>query len=248
MAEIRIILQSDLCAGSGEGFGNVVDTDLCLDSYGLPVIPGRRIKGCLRQGAELLAQAGILTNAELDALFGTSSGAGQLEIGDAEIRNAGVIKAWLSGQTQEKIRAVSGLYTSVRGQTAMKDGVADHGTLRYIRVLDHIDPLTGENLVLTVPVRVHGGDDRSDLLKKCCQAVRHIGTHRNRGLGWVKLEYCPDGTETKNAAASVTSYSGGERKEIPFFVRLDSNMVLSMRDRRMTYVPGRSVLGCMAGT
>lgn len=50
MDVIRITLHSDLCAGNGESRGNAVDTDIVLTAAGLPRIPARRLKGCLRAG------------------------------------------------------------------------------------------------------------------------------------------------------------------------------------------------------
>ena len=55
MDVIRITLRSDLCAGNGESRGNAVDIDIVLTADGLPRIPARRLKGCLRAAAEELA-------------------------------------------------------------------------------------------------------------------------------------------------------------------------------------------------
>ena len=55
MDVIRITLHSDLCAGNGESRGNAVDTDIVLTAAGLPRIPARRLKGCLRAAAGELA-------------------------------------------------------------------------------------------------------------------------------------------------------------------------------------------------
>lgn len=58
MDVIRITLHSDLCAGNGESRGNAVDTDIVLTAAGLPRIPARRLKGCLRAAAGELAALG----------------------------------------------------------------------------------------------------------------------------------------------------------------------------------------------
>ena len=58
MDRIRITLRSDLCAGNGESRGNTVDTDPVLTPCGLPRIPARRLKGCLRAAAAQLAELG----------------------------------------------------------------------------------------------------------------------------------------------------------------------------------------------
>ena len=48
---IEIQLISDAIIGSGEGFGSLIDTDIVFDGLGVPFIPARRIKGCLRDAA-----------------------------------------------------------------------------------------------------------------------------------------------------------------------------------------------------
>jgi len=54
MPAIRMTLESDLCAASGSGFSHTIDTDIVYDRYGLPCIPARRIKGCLRDVAKYI--------------------------------------------------------------------------------------------------------------------------------------------------------------------------------------------------
>ena len=65
-ARINIRLKSDLCAGSGYSYEGTVDSDVCYNENGIPYIPGRRIKGCLREAAELIRLPGT----ELDNIFG----------------------------------------------------------------------------------------------------------------------------------------------------------------------------------
>ena len=54
--EYRLIitLKSDLCVGSGYSYAGIIDSDICYDALGLPYIPARRLKGCLREAAELI--------------------------------------------------------------------------------------------------------------------------------------------------------------------------------------------------
>ncbi len=52
--EIRITLKSDLCAGSGYSYAGIVDSDACYDTCGLPYIPAKRLKGCLREAAKMI--------------------------------------------------------------------------------------------------------------------------------------------------------------------------------------------------
>ena len=64
--KLQISLKSDTLIGSGEGFGSIIDTDVVFDSLGLPFIPGRRLKGCLRESANqvchMLSMSNIVPN------------------------------------------------------------------------------------------------------------------------------------------------------------------------------------------
>ena len=63
--KLVITLKSDLCVASGDGFSSGIDIDVCYDDHGFPFIPGRRIKGCLREVAnDILPQCS-------DSIFGS---------------------------------------------------------------------------------------------------------------------------------------------------------------------------------
>ena len=49
-----IQLKSDLCVGSGFSYAGIVDSDVSYNKYGFPYISGKRLKGCMRESAELL--------------------------------------------------------------------------------------------------------------------------------------------------------------------------------------------------
>ena len=253
MAEIRITLKSDLCAGSGESLGNVVDTDMCVDAFGLPIIPGRRIKGCLRQAAEELKTIGLMESKQIDDLFGDAlDHAGALSICDAELEHADDLRALLLHGGVRDIPGVgmpaqvSRMFTTIRGQTKMEDGVAAPGSLRYIRVLNHTSPITGEDLCMVAPVSLED-ESLAYALEKCCKALRHIGMHRNRGLGWIKVEYNSGEQNGDNKPQSnVQSTQNQSEVRLSYRVALDANLALSGIDGHLTAIPGRSVIGCMA--
>jgi CRISPR/Cas system CMR subunit Cmr4 (Cas7 group RAMP superfamily) len=48
---LKLTLLSPCLIGSGEGFGAVIDSDIVFDEFGIPYIPAKRIKGCLRDSA-----------------------------------------------------------------------------------------------------------------------------------------------------------------------------------------------------
>lgn len=99
MIKIKIELKTDLCASNGMSAGNSLDNDLCFDSFGLPVIPGRRLRGILRQGAQFLQENRILSAEDVAAMFGSNLGAeGSITIGNAELENAQGIKVAIRKQ------------------------------------------------------------------------------------------------------------------------------------------------------
>ena len=49
--KLTIKLLSDSCTCSGETYNSMVDMDVVYDENGLPYIPAKRIKGCIREAA-----------------------------------------------------------------------------------------------------------------------------------------------------------------------------------------------------
>ena len=69
---LTITLKSDLCVGSGYSYAGLIDSDICFDKYGIPYIPARRLKGCLRQSAEDYLLGTIVNEADINDIFGVS--------------------------------------------------------------------------------------------------------------------------------------------------------------------------------
>ena len=133
--QLIITLKSDLCAGSGYSCAGIVDSDLCYDIYGIPYIPAKRLKGCLREAAGLIG----LTEEETGRIFGK---AGQQKaqgvfLGNAyiegyeelyrELKEAGpVVRNYMTPQN------VLDQFTMIKAQTKiMENGVAKDNSLRY---------------------------------------------------------------------------------------------------------------------
>ena len=49
--KLIIELLSDMCTTSGDGHNSTVDMDVVYDIHGIPYIPAKRIKGCIREAA-----------------------------------------------------------------------------------------------------------------------------------------------------------------------------------------------------
>ena len=71
---LEITLQSPLTPASGEGRVGLVDRDVVYDDWGLPVLPGKRIKGLWREAYRDVADARQLCKESdilsVDTIFG----------------------------------------------------------------------------------------------------------------------------------------------------------------------------------
>lgn len=192
--DLNIELLSDTLVGSGEGWGVTIDSDIVFDKYGLPYIPAKRIKGCLRESAlevlEMFEQAKIdfASEEEFDTLFGKVGQAesGVLSFSNAYIENYDSNKQWVKW-LEDKHKSifskdsVLNTFTSIRRQTAIeKSGVKKNNSLRTSRVL---------NRGLKFFARIEKPDEiesrKLDFLFFAARNLRHIGTNRNRGFGLI---------------------------------------------------------------
>ena len=266
---IKITLESDLCVASGESGGNTVDSEICIDPYGLPYIPARRIKGCLRQAADELHEMGYpkASMEDIRELFGDPFGKegaftlmdGNLE-GIEELRDRLRKIRFEDKESPTLKRAahpvkVERLFSEVYGSTRMQDGVKVDNSLRFTRVLRQYDPLEDNKKRLVFNVPVYLSDKRLEhLLAVCCKALRHIGLNRNRGLGDVTAEYCPeeDGAEEKpdrrlqELCSRIDQCKPGEAIAVNYSVSLEEPVSIPGLEGCETAISGRSVIGCMS--
>ena len=85
---LTITLCSDLCAGSGYAYAGVIDSDICYDDFGLPYIPAKRLKGCMRESAQSILYD-FISQEDVEKLFGAAGekSCGLLAINNARISN-----------------------------------------------------------------------------------------------------------------------------------------------------------------
>ena len=201
--ELVITLKSDLCAGSGYSYAGIVDSDVCYDSYGFPYIAARRLKGCLREAAELIG----VTKEEIGKIFG--QGGEEKEIGiyidNAYIENYEELRRDCEKLDKQYCKYITrqnilSQFTSVKAQTKIeKSGTAKDNSLRFTRPGGPYSPLdprmeVGFRAQVEMPEererdeaeREKNLEETVDKLKKIAKALRNIGMNRNRGLGSVK--------------------------------------------------------------
>ena len=89
---LEITLKSDLCAATGDSEQAVTNMKTALE-HGLPIIPAKRLKGCLLNEGKEIVSNGFAAQSELADLFGRpgASHPARLQIGDAHIYRLSLI-------------------------------------------------------------------------------------------------------------------------------------------------------------
>lgn len=187
--KLHISFSSDWHCGSGLGESHLADAVLNRDSDGIPMIPGRTVKGALREGAwRLSALGGDYVDAER-RLFGSVSyggahqQAGLLYAGPAELPED--IRAYFRGLPfGKRAREVSYMITR-RARTALQDGVAAHGMLRSLEC-----GIPGMMFFSTISFDLSDSDKGWLLpyMSAVCAAVKSLGADRARGLGRCRFQ------------------------------------------------------------
>lgn len=234
-AELSIVLKSDLCAASGDGFSSGIDVDVCLDAYGLPIIPGRRLKGCLREAAvDIGAEP-----SRIDAIFGRlrAASSGSLHVGNAQLPDAPELHELIQS-SRYSANQVTPVFTQIRAQTAIENDTVAEGSLRFIRVVKRLHPISGNELAFIAPLSI--ADEFIPDIQRIAKAMRNIGYRRNRGLGAVRCRVAPVERERNGR---VTHFPGG----FAYAVRLDEPLMASRQGFDSSdFVPGSSVRGYFA--
>lgn len=237
--ELRITLKSDMCSASGDGFSLSIDTDVSYDSHGFPVIPSRRIKGCMLESAKYIGAQNI---GEIFGVSGTSRGS--LRIGNAVPEGYASLcaEAENAGKNAQQILA---LFTSVKASTAIEDDTAKNESLRFMRAVNHYSPFDGSEMVFTAPVEID--EQYFDELSRICRAVRNIGYKRTRGFGAIR---CGLLRSEQSCVSTVSGKITDDEAvyELRYSIRNESELMLPGSNSSETgdYISGTSVMGFFA--
>ena len=246
--KIKIELKSDLCSYSGEVYNTTVDTDVVYDNYGIPYIPAKRIKGCIRESALELKELGLIDS--YDDIFGKEGDQRSLfTLSNAKIENydavVNAIKAFPYKEIVEPQKVLK-QYTYVRTQTSVdpKTGSAIENTLRTTRVVK-------KGQVFYAECDFEGDDDQLYDFKKAVSIVKHMGVSRSRGLGLVNLTV---ETEKNNKKVKVLFDTDqlSDNNEIEYTIKLESPIICKSSEgnqaKTIDYIDGSKVLGLIAGS
>lgn len=243
MYRLRIELMSDLCAASGDGYASIIDTDVVTDQNGIPFIPARRLKGCLRE-----ASCYINTDKDvIDSIFGVTKDikSGSLRLGDAMLEEYAQLVTQTNGFSA---KYVTELFTNESACTAIgADGSVMENTLRFVRVVDRKLPWDqNRNIVFFSDVTI---DERYvHEFERICRSLRHIGYKRTRGFGAIRCSLEKSDGDRK-FIIDTSKLLPGKEYRLDYAIRLDEDLMLpgSSADRSMDHISGQAVIGMLAG-
>ena len=163
---------------SGLSGGAALDSYVIKDSAGLPYVPGKTIKGLVREAAELFWDQG-----DIDKCFGSRGGKGEQKNNDDTTQ----AQCYFSSATiDEKIAAEitsnkleRNLFEIISATKIDENGIVADKSLRDIEVV----------LPITLIVKIEKIDDKfSYNLVRALKSVKRMGLNRNRGLGRCEFE------------------------------------------------------------
>ena len=186
---LEVTFLSDWHISSGLGDGYRADSVLVRDGDGFPFIPGRALKGALREGARRLGQCRADLKAAENRYFGTrhddvdSNESGRIRVSSAHFSEA--MKKLVRDDFPEKRQIIDDV-TVIRSQTALTDeGVARTSSLRSIEC-----GIVGTTLYASLDIpSCDGVEDKwaEQYFAAVCAAVKSIGGNRSRGLGRCRI-------------------------------------------------------------
>lgn len=254
--KLTIKLLSDLCTYSGDTYNSVVDTDVVYDENGIPYIPAKRIKGCIREAAMEMAEFGFSVG-EINEIFGKEGNQNSaFSLSNAYIEDYEQVVETLEKCSFEGLKSpqnVLNQYTYMRTQTAVnpETGVAKDNSLRRIRVVKKgLTFIADCNWIKTV--------SSPEILSQAVSLVKHMGMSRTRGLGLVEMNLSEDdksqAVDRKAAKWKHVLFDSGnlyDKNQIHYTIRLKSSMICKSAQGNQAvtedYIAGSKVLGLIAG-
>lgn len=212
---LNIELLSDMCCGTGEGNGSSIDTCTAFDEVGLPLIPGKRLKGLLRDNGILICKYDESRRNAHELLFGSPGGKeGCLRVDNAVLSTGGTTYETLQKELHSSYARplrdeISRVFTTSRTQTKIGgSGTAADTSLRTTQVV-RAGLRFSADLYIDCAKLGSNGTAVVRMLKDCVSLLRHIGLNKSRGFGEVscKLEQAgkaPEGVPLSTLPASLS--------------------------------------------
>lgn len=171
----KIEFHSDWHCGSGLAAGADVDALVVKDEKGMPFVPGKTIKGLVREAVEEIRG---FQDKEVDKKFVEAFGffddkekkeKGCMFFTNAELNKEKEYEAIVSND------AARFMYRDIASTAIDNDGIAKEHSLRKMEV---VVPCTLQGEILNVP-----NDVLADEIIRSLGFIKRMGQNRNRGLG-----------------------------------------------------------------
>ena len=244
-----------MCTYSGETYNSIVDIDVVYDVHGIPYIPAKRIKGCIREAALELLEFGLISREKYEKLFGKEGNQQSgFSLSNAYLKEHAALVAVAEHFKKNGLAAPQNVldqYTDVRTQTAvdLETGVADKNSLRTIRVIRR-----GLEFEAECNPGKNVDAELQKLLELAVSLVKHMGVSRSRGLGLVEMKLDSTGeidTKGTHKHVLITKEQLKEKNKISYRITLKSTMVCKSpqgnQAQTQDYIAGSKVLGLLAG-
>jgi len=173
-----IELLSEWHIGSGLGAGAETDSEILKDDKGLPYIPGKTIKGLLKDVFNDISDVNPtkISSDSIVKVFGNFDGNNNRSIkGSAYFSNAVLDEAETNEIVSNGLQSF--LYKNITSTAIDKNGIADNKSLRTREIC--------------MPLKMKGIIEVEEQYKSeialAIKWIRHIGVNRNRGLGRCKF-------------------------------------------------------------
>lgn len=154
--------------GSGLSGDSYADSLVIKDNNGLPYVPGKTIKGLVRDAVSIILELRGGNIDELNEIFGSEG-----DIKSMLFFSSALIPLDVRS-TITKNKLEKHLFKSISSTKIDASGIAEDGALRSIEVCVPCN-LTGE--ILGVP------SNNVQIIKDALKFIKRIGINRNRGLG-----------------------------------------------------------------
>lgn len=162
--------------GSGLSAGANTDLLVIKDKDGMPYIPGKTLKGLIREAVEDYSSLrNTLSEEVLNKTFGLSASANETDdkiSGSAFFTNAILNKNETAAIIDNNAQRY--LFNNISSTAIGKDGIAKEHSLRSIET---VVPCTLYAEIYNLP------NDMARIVEKSIGFIHHIGLNRNRGLG-----------------------------------------------------------------
>ncbi|MDP3277913.1 MAG: RAMP superfamily CRISPR-associated protein [Deltaproteobacteria bacterium] len=255
--------------GTGRGSGPLLDAQVFRTPAGLPCIPGRTLKGLLREAVEAAEAAGVyrppaestaravqwfgsaldpegseLSPANGERRFATQ--AGSVWIGDARlgqsIADSEAWERWATGASARLER--DSMFRSFASTKIDEDGIVADKTLRSIEVV----------VPMTLHAQLRAADEGAlDALAQALLFIDGVGSHRTRGFGRCRATVVARRSLGSQHAGTIELGQGGPSgREIRCAFTLETDVAVTERaatvggHRSLGYLPGSSILGAIA--